>query len=308
MRGRQLVGTIGAHDGLAGVQRTSADTFLPAQRIQVVATISLLVAAAGGVDLHTDMVTGACCLLILLLGLPHGAIDITTLLEVGRSGRQQLQAIGLYLMAGSAMALVWWLAPDFALALFMVIAIVHFSEDWREIQSPFLAHGTALGFLVAPGVLHRAEIGLLFKTLAGADGSGLLGSVMTLVTPIALTCIVVTLSMLLANGRRETAVTGLVALFGLLLLPPVLGFTLFFCLLHSPRHFAAALGTDADAAWQTWKTPIVLTTTAALGLALILFWLVRSPSISDGLIRTSFMTLSMLTVPHMLLPKILGKR
>jgi Brp/Blh family beta-carotene 15,15'-monooxygenase len=299
--------TIEAYGVPTGVQRTSVNTFLPAQRIQVVATISLLIAVAGGVDLSTDVVTGGCCMLILLLGLPHGAIDITSLLDSTRSSRRQLQAIGLYLLAGTAMALVWWLAPGFALALFIVIAIAHFSEDWVEIESPFLAHGTALGLLVAPGVLHGTEIGVLFKTLSAAGGSEYVGSVMTLVTPVALACAVVTLSMLLENGRRETAVTGLVALTGLLLLPPVVGFTLFFCLHHSPRHFAAALGTDTRATLRNWGTPIFLATAAALGLAGLLFCLTRSASISDGLIRASFVTLSVLTVPHMLLPRILGK-
>lgn len=304
MTSKQPMAAIEAYDLLAGVQRIPAVDFSPAERIQVVVTALLLLVAASGVDLGTAAVTGACCILILLLGLPHGAMDITLLLDVKRTRRQQARATALYLLAGSAMALVWWLAPGFALALFIVIAIAHFSEDWLEIRSPFLAHGTALGLLIAPAVLHGAEIGTLFKALSGVSGSAFIGSVMTLAIPVALGCFIVTASMLWENGRRKAAIAGLVALAGLLLLPPLVGFSLFFCLHHSPRHFARALESDARTRLRTWRTSISLATAAALGLAVVLFALVRSASISEGLIRASFMTLSVLTVPHMLLPHI----
>jgi Brp/Blh family beta-carotene 15,15'-monooxygenase len=303
MPSKQPLAASGAYDLLAGVQRTPAKGLSPVQHLQITVTALLLLASASGANLGTDSVTGLCCILILLLGLPHGAIDITSLLDGGRTCRQQARAIGLYILAGSAMALVWWLAPAFALALFIVIAIAHFSEDWMGIRSPFLAHGTALGLLIAPSVLHGAEIGVLFKTLSGASGSAFVSSVMTLAIPVALACVIVAASMLWENGRREAAIAGVVALAGLLLLPPIVGFTLFFCLHHSPRHFAQALGADARATLRTWSKPISLATAVALGLAVVLFALVRSASISDGLIRASFLTLSVLTVPHMLLPR-----
>jgi Brp/Blh family beta-carotene 15,15'-monooxygenase len=305
---KQSMTLFGAYGLLAGVQRTPANAFSSAQCLQVAVTVLLLLSSAMGIDLGTAAITGGCCILILLLGLPHGAIDIISLLDVKRTRRRQARAIGLYLMAGSAMALIWWQAPGFALALFFGIAIVHFSEDWLGIQSPFLAHGTALGLLIAPSILHSAQIGVLFQTLSGANASAFVGSVMTLAIPVALGCVIVAASILWENGRREAAVTGLVALSGLALLPPLVGFTLFFCLHHSPRHFSAALGPDARSALRTWKTPISCATAAALGFTVLLFALLRSPSISDGLIRASFMTLSVLTVPHMMLPRILAKR
>ena len=300
---------IGDDSGLAaGAQRAPAIDFSPFQIAQIAVT-ALLVALAGfGVDLGTSAITGAGGVFILVLGLPHGAIDSIWLSRAGSTSHGQALAFGLYIAAGLAMASLWWLAPAFALSLFFVIAVVHFGEDWSGIDSPLLSYGAALGLLGAPTILHGDDITRLLVMVSGQASSAIVASILTLVAPVAFGCALVANAMLWRGREKALAVAGFVALFGLVMLPPIAGFALFFCLYHSPRHFAAAIAGQTGPISQPWAWPIVLTTAAALALAAGLYWFSYPPSVPVGLVRTCFITISALTIPHMLLPRVLALR
>jgi Brp/Blh family beta-carotene 15,15'-monooxygenase len=87
-------------------------------------------------------------------------------------------------------------------------------------------------------------------------------------------------------------------------LPPVFGFALYFCLLHSPRHFSGALQTLSWHRVGQWIAVVAPLTLAALGLAAVIYRLELRPSISDQIVAASFMTLAVVTVPHMLVPRL----
>jgi hypothetical protein len=94
---------------------------------------------------------------------------------------------------------------------------------------------------------------------------------------------------------------------GMLLLPPIVGFAIFFCLSHSPKHFAAA-----RAEVKGGDTEALLFTCAAICIAALVFALrsgmvAENRSIEDGAIFASFVTLSILTVPHMVVPRIANR-
>lgn len=292
----------------AGVQRAPATGFSPITIIQIFATALLLIASVLGTKLGGSTITSASCLLILILGLPHGALDIRLLFAAGSTGIQRLSALTLYIAAGAIMALVWWYAPVLALTLFFVTAIAHFAEDWSDIESPFLSHGAALGLLAAPAILHGPMLATLFGAITADGNSAVLGSMLILVSPVAIAVALTALAILWCDQDRQNAAAGLVALLGLIALPPIVGFALFFCLYHSPRHFRKALEPDTWGELHLWNKPVALMTLMALALAAIIYWSAALPSPSARLIRASFITLSILTVPHMLLPRIIGAR
>jgi Brp/Blh family beta-carotene 15,15'-monooxygenase len=111
---------------------------------------------------------------------------------------------------------------------------------------------------------------------------------------------------LLARRQRAgQALSAAVSLLGLVLLPPVLGFALFFGLCHSPRHFKAALRTLSIKRAAGWLPLAAPTTLAALAIGGALF--VRSGAATEPgrLVSATFMLLSILTVPHMAAPLLL---
>ncbi len=109
-------------------------------------------AALGGV-----WVTSLACALLLVVGLPHGALDIAAL----RSAKSatQLAAVGAYLAAATTMFAVWMVSPLAGLAAFYAVAIVHFADDWDQADQSFFGHAIAVALLSAPAVLHASELG-----------------------------------------------------------------------------------------------------------------------------------------------------
>lgn len=125
--------------------------------------------------------------------------------------------------------------------------------------------------------------------------------------PAALCIAAMALIVLWRNGKRDQAIGGLAALAGMVLLPPIVGFAAYFCLFHSPRHFSDTL---KDLHWQgfsRWGRVVVPLTILAGLLAALIYWVELRSGVSGRIMTASFMTLSILTVPHMLVPIIVSR-
>ena len=218
-------------------------------------------------------------------------------------GRRAMGALLLlYLGLAGAMAAVWQLAPVTALSIFLIVAIVHFAEDWRELKSNFLAQGMAIALLAAPALLHLAELERLFEMLAGQREAALVANFLLLLAPMSVAVAIVAVWTLWRTGFRDQAWAGALMLVGMILLPPVVGFAVYFCCYHSPRHLGGALTRASSLPRSRWI--ILLVTLAALGIAALLFADEVRADLSAQAVAASFMTLSLLTVPHMIVPAV----
>ena len=262
------------------------------------ATGVALAAAAAGVDFGSGTAVLLCCGAILLLGLPHGALDMVALL--GASPRARERAIASYLALAGAMAALWWAVPGAALLLFFAIAIGHFSEDWPG--PGLIAHGGALALLAAPMLFHRGEIDGLFAIIAGPRAIPPLADSLLLVAPVALAAGLTGCALLWSAGRSMLAGSSAAALAGMVLLPPLAGFALSFGLFHSPRQFARGL---AGLGGQPWRVPVTAASGAAILFVVGIARFGTPQLLSVGVLRGTFVVLSVLTVPHMMLPLIL---
>ena len=74
-------------------------------------------------------------LLIVLIGLPHGALDgsIAMHLGAGRSFTSVLQFLFLYLLCSVVVVLIWYKFSALSLSLFLIISMVHFG--WGDANS-----------------------------------------------------------------------------------------------------------------------------------------------------------------------------
>lgn len=245
---------------------------------------------------------------LLVVGMPHGSFDIA-LLQQGNAPDVDIPShaalIGLYLACALAMYLLWQIVPAWGLAIFLLMAAMHFAEDWRGCGSSFLATGMALAFLSAPSLLNAESLAGLFATLSSAPVARMLVDLMLLVAPTMLALAVVGTAMLWNAGERRRAIAGVCGLAAMLALPPVHGFAVFFCLVHSPIQFSdhsRALGLHGLRQWGATVIPLTL---GGLVIAGGIFMLNRSAIISDDIFASSFVALSVLTAPHMLVPMLL---
>lgn len=264
---------------------------------------TLFAVLAYGQSLSGSAPTIAACAFILLLGLPHGSLDLEIIRRERQVGGPAMGALLLiYLGLAGAMAAVWQLAPVAALSVFLIVAGVHFAEDWPELKTNFLAQGMAIALLAAPALLHLAELERLFEMLSGQRKAALVANFLLLLAPMSVAVASVSVWTLWRTGFRDQARAGALMLVGMILLPPVVGFAVYFCCYHSPRHLGAALSRVKSSPRSRWV--ILLVTLAALGIAAGLFADQVRADLSAQFVAASFITLSLLTVPHMIVPAV----
>lgn len=264
--------------------------------------VSLYIA---GYDLGGGTATHLACLAILVFGLPHGTLDLELFKRSRAGGAVPMpMLLILYLGLAGCMYLLWQAAPTVALCAFLLIAIIHFAEDWREVGTPFLAQGMAIATLTAPTLRHLAELEDAFVALSGTEAARVVAQFMLLLAPASLAIATVTIVRLCQLGLRTQAVAATVTLAGIMLLPPVIGFALFFCIYHSPRHLRSAWW--ALSGTSSRSHVVAGLTAAAFAISAILFLLEARTDLTSQAIAASFMTLSVLTVPHMAVPMLLA--
>lgn len=269
--------------------------------LQAAATITLIILYLAGIALGGTIATTAACAAIVLVGLPHGTLDIELIKHEREAHRYGLAVVLLtYLGLAAAMYAAWRIAPIAALTTFLIVAVVHFAEDWDELGSAFLGQGVAIALLTAPTLLYLAELQHLFVALTGHGDAEVVASVMLLLAPASLAVASVAVAALWRGGHRQRALIAASVLVGMVVLPPVIGFAAFFCLYHSPLHLGSALARVARSTPARQIIPLL--TFAALGMTAALFALEPRADVPAQVVAASFMILSLLTVPHMLVP------
>lgn len=287
---------------------TSSNVMEAAPRVFPVVAVLAVMATLSGASLGSPAVSAGACLAMLVLGLPHGSLDLELIRARRRRGGtgDVLAILALYLGCAAAMLALWRLDPVAALALFILIAVWHFAEDWEGADLPLLEWGGALALLSAPTLFNRAGLDAAFGALTGSTYAVVMTDALTLAAPVALLLATVLIVVHWQAGRRGQAAGLAAAAAAMTALPPIAGFALYFCLLHSPRHFSGALRTLSWTRAGQWAVVVAPLTLAALGLAALLYRLELRPTISDQIVAASFMTLAVVTVPHMLAPRLVG--
>lgn len=271
----------------------------------IMITAGAILLQMAGLDSRTPPVMAATSVLLLLAGLPHGSFDLALLRQSTRQGcgvGPVLLLVLLYLGCAAAMYLVWQMAPGLALAAFLLMAIGHFAEDWVACGSRFLAAGLAAAIVAAPAIAHSGDLRGLFITLTDDAGAAVLADLLLMVAPAMLLVALVAIRLLWAAGRADLAVAATCSLCAMLVLPPVAGFALFFALVHSPLQFrahAGALGLHGFRQWRSVVWPISL---GGLAVAGAIYAMRAGMTLPDRAFAVSFITLSVLTAPHMLVP------
>ena len=90
------------------------------------ATLVAVWLIGSGIDLAGSSLTNLLCLALLLFGLPHGSLDIALIRRRARLGPWQVvTTVSVYLGFAAATYAIWKIAPVWALAGFLVVAIFH---------------------------------------------------------------------------------------------------------------------------------------------------------------------------------------
>lgn len=261
------------------------------------------------VGLESIFVTAVAAGAIVVFGIPHGSLDVE--IAGHRFGYSSLvgkvQITVGYLVCAAFMMVCWRFAPALALSSFLLVSIVHFSQDWRKGAEPFLAMMVGWGLVSVPALSHPDIVSDIFILLTDNPSGETIASLLAIASaPAALGCLVYAL-WAYRNGNVRDAVDVLSCLAAALLLPPLIAFAIFFCGLHSPRHMASALEDAGTLSAPRKLAVIIAVTLLALGLGAALFAQQVAFGTEANIIRTAFILISILTVPHFLLEHMLAK-
>ncbi len=264
------------------------------------AAVGLIVAALLNLPLGQPEAVAAAAILFIGGGLPHGAYDIALLRRTGLLNPARVMlAVGGYVAVAALMVLLWALAPLAALILFLVIAAVHFGEDWQMLDEPLLRVAAGAAVIGAATIGHPAEVAALFVEMSDARAA-LVAQVVTAAAPVALLVTAVGIVLAWQSGSRQWAAAMALCLILLTVLPPVAGFALYFVFLHSPRHLAQTRRVLHGMTMTRW----IGTGGLLSGVAIVGWWAlqrVAPPHIAPALVAQAFQLLAAVAVPHLLL-------
>ena len=274
-------------------------------------------------EASAGVTAGILAVFVALIGLPHGAAD-------HRFARPRLEPVlGMtwlpvflagYLAVAVLVACGWFVAPATTVVGFFLASAWHFGQE--EPRFPFRPRGLrpvfrfARGGLViwTPLVFHARDVAAILG-LAAPGGSGpAIQHAVSLLTICAwimlpLAAAAWTLQGLAASrrtGRRRrvlladnTLVASLVVLFAVV--SPLVSFPVYFCGWHSARGLER-LRRELGESWSELARSLAPLTVGAIALVGLAAWFVLGGAGLNGtLIRATFVGLSAVAVPHLLL-------
>lgn len=277
-------------------------------RIFVALTALLILGALLGRQLDPFSALVALVAGVVLLGLPHGALDplVANKAFAGQRAGSAAAFYGVYLALVVGYWLLWSRCPAAGLSLFLLIAAFHFGSDWEPRGSAATRCAYGLAIVTLPAARFHAEVASIY-TMLGTGHARELIAVSRVLAPVA-ACIAAAGAAMRFRQRASDAVELLAIVAGALLLQPLVFFTCYFALLHSPRHLfetAEGLGLTSLRSIYRETLPVVAATLALAAAACFLLPHVGTPA---RVLRTVFIGLAALTVPHMLLDTFAGMR
>jgi len=245
---------------------------------------------------------------VVFIGLPHGAMDGALAAHFGWMESKKKAAtflIGYVAMAALVVGF-WFVAPAISFIIFLGISMYHFGKGDvnTDGEEPSVTESLARGGVVIGGIsqFHRVDADEIFQVLIGSN-TELVWLFLNSVVPMTL--IFAILSMVNKNiGERGSflaEIAGLALIFSIL--PPLVGFAIYFCLIHSIRHFASmrAMLSDTITKLQITKTTILFSAISWAAGLIILAQQSSNIGFEPALLQVIFIGLAALTVPHMIL-------
>jgi len=256
---------------------------------------------------HVNMLAAVA---IVIAGIPHGTLDVEiAAAHFGQKGiTGKIRIIGGYLLCAAFMVFLWILLPELALISFLIISIVHFSRDWRGGVDPFLAMMVGWALVALPALASPDDVAMIFAALTGSNNGAVIAALLGAASVPAALGSLVFAYWAFRHDDKQSALEVLACIVAALFLPPLVAFAIFFCGLHSPRHMADALRETGDLS-PLKKTAIICAVFAlSLGLGVLMFLYQGDVPADMGIIRTAFILISTLTVPHFILEHILSDK
>jgi len=270
-------------------------------RIFIATTVLLLCAALLGYQLSPNATLAVLVAGVILLGLPHGALDPMVAREAfaGQRGYTTAVFYVAYLVPVFGYWILWNRFPTLGLVSFLLIAAFHFGSDWEGRGNYWTRCAYGCAIVTLPSLRYHPEVVSIYGMLGSEHASGLV-ALSKVIAPVAVGIALIGAVLQFQRHKRDFFEL-LTIMTGALLLHPLVFFTCYFTLLHSPRHLletAEGLGMTRLQNIYLATFPVLL---ATLLLGAVAYSLLPHVGTNARLLRIVFIGLAALTVPHMIL-------
>ena len=280
-------------------------------KILIIATFTFLIVyySFGGL-LKVDYSNRFFLFLLPLIwpGLAHGSLDIIIAkkLNIINSKKQELLFILSYISIALFIIFLWIVLPNLSLLFFLLVSAVHFGiSDTLSRKKFFFAEMIFRGFLPisTPIYFYNQETKFIFLKLNSTEffidylikfNNYLFFSLMLLA--------MISLFYILLNSKTKknffTLVEILIIFFIFFHFDPFSAFCIYFCFFHSLRHLFIEKESLNLSPKGIFGATIPLTVISLIGLIFFYFFFLK---LNQNYLSLIFISLSALTVPHMLL-------
>ena len=277
---------------------------------------------------NLNISTLICLLLILIIGVSHGALDhlkgkkLLTILNIEKTYIFYLS----YILIALSVILIWTILPAITLIIFLAVASFHFGkEDTQFLISKSSNLITILfffrGFLVitAPLYFNFDETVSIFKMLLIDNeqfysGLSFIENYKIIEIAIGISTLSTIILFLTEFSFKKFAI--LLDSFSIIILnyylSPLVAFTIYFCFLHSVRHTISLAvemdNTNLKNGFKLFvKKAFPLTVLTAIFCLVGLYFLNNVYELNSAILKIIFIGLASLTFPHILLEYFLEK-
>jgi Brp/Blh family beta-carotene 15,15'-monooxygenase len=254
---------------------------------------------AFGLDYNTNVLVFMLAMaLIVLFGVPHGALDVLFASQTyGLTNiTSWLKFLIAYVAAAAVIVLIWLIIPNSFFIAFLILSIWHFSDDLNipGVNLTKLTYGVSI--IVMPSVFYSAELIHLYGMIIDFDvAKNLVNTCQLLIYPRIFMLLMQFISKKI-EFRTKMEIFSVVLL--LTVLPPLLAFALYFCFMHSARHIIRSIFFLNKFTRRTFLLALVLPTLSVIIIGTVIGMVTATLSIETDMIRIVFIGLAALTVPH----------
>jgi len=269
-----------------------------------------------------------CLLLILSIGVSHGALD-------NQKGKRLIKLYNIknsyffyliYSVIGLTIIIFWLFFPTISLIIFLIIASYHFGKEDIEfliknknVSNLILFSLKGSLIIIAPLMFHFNETINIFKLLLIQNDNFFLflefiefNQILSLAL---LTSLLVNIYYFINNFKIINILIFIDFISIVILnyyLSPLVAFTIYFCFLHSFRHSISLINeldknNFKNGAYIFIKRAMPLTILTAVIYVINLYFLSNYYQLSDAILKVIFIGLASLTFPHILLEYLLKK-
>lgn len=249
--------------------------------------------------------------LVSAIGIPHGFFDFSIGKKIFKKYRRKwiLYFTLSYIFISFIYLIAWVFLPGLSLLLFLFLAAYHFGfEDYNYMQETNKVVYVDINIFIkglivvfTPILFHFDQVNYLFSILIGYKINGIEFSIIQKILFIFLS---VTHILFEKKKSYLHKTEGILCFLNFVILPPLVSFILYFCFMHSIRHFLESIYilklVPNNFTTRNFLIVIILTSVVFSIFSVFLISNFYEISISDTVIKFIFIILACLTLPHMI--------